>query len=127
MNNVVKIKFSIKDLESLSGIKAHTIRIWEKRYNLLTPERTQTNIRTYLLSDLQKLLNVVFLMNNNHKISKIAKNSTAEIAKMVADIVAKESFSSQSHAINSFKISMMNFDQNLFYKTYDTLKETTFI
>jgi len=123
MNHVVKIKFSIKDLESLSGIKAHTIRIWEKRYELLSPERTQTNIRTYLLADLQKLLNVVFLMNNNHKISKIAKNSTADIANMVADIVAKESFSSQSHAINSFKIAMMNFDQNLFYKTFDTLKE----
>lgn len=45
--NIIKDSFSIKDLENLSGIKAHTIRIWEKRYNLLTPDRTDTNIRTY--------------------------------------------------------------------------------
>jgi len=124
MNNVVKTKFSIKDLESLSGIKAHTIRIWEKRYNLLEPTRTTTNIRTYALSDLQKLLNVVFLLKNNYKISKIAQNSSKEIAAIVAEIIANKSFSNENHAINSFKISMMNFDQNLFYKTYNSLLET---
>lgn len=128
MDNVVKTKFSIKDLESLSGIKAHTIRIWEKRYNLLQPTRTTTNIRTYVLSDLQKLLNVVFLLKNNYKISKIAQNSSKEIAGIVSEIVANKSFSNENHAINSFKISMMNFDQNLFYKTYNTLLETnTFV
>lgn len=128
MDNVVKTKFSIKDLESLSAIKAHTIRIWEKRYNLLEPSRTQTNIRTYTLGDLQKLLNVVFLLKNNYKISKIAQNSSKEIAAMVAEIIANESFSNENHAINSFKIAMMNFDQNLFYKTYNSLLETnTFI
>ncbi len=124
MTNVVKTKFSIKDLESLSGIKAHTIRIWEKRYNLLEPIRTETNIRTYALSDLQKLLNVVFLLKNNYKISKIAQNSSKEIANIVAEIVANKGFSNESHAINSFKISMMNFDQNLFYKTFNSLLET---
>jgi len=124
MNNVVKTKFSIKDLESLSGIKAHTIRIWEKRYNLLEPARTDTNIRTYALSDLQKLLNVVFLLKNNYKISKIAQNSSKEIATIVSEIVASKSFSNENHATNSFKISMMNFDQNLFYKTYNSLLET---
>jgi methanogenic corrinoid protein MtbC1 len=124
MNNVVKTKFSIKDLESLSGIKAHTIRIWEKRYNLLEPTRTTTNIRTYALSDLQKLLNVVFLLKNNYKISKIAQNTSKEIAAIVADIIANKSFSKENHALNSFKIAMMNFDQNLFYKTYNALLET---
>lgn len=124
MDNVVKTKFSIKDLESLSGIKAHTIRIWEKRYNLLEPSRTTTNIRTYKLSDLQKLLNVVFLLKNNYKISKIAQNSSKEIAAIVADLVASKRFSNENHATNSFKISMMNFDQNLFYKTYNSLRET---
>lgn len=123
MQNAVKTKFSIKDLESLSGIKAHTIRIWEKRYSLLEPQRTKTNIRTYSLSDLQKLLNVVFLINNGYKISKIAKNSSKEIALIVANIVSSNSFSKENHAINSFKIAMMNFDQNLFYKTYNTLLE----
>ena len=52
--------FSIKDLENLSGIKAHTIRIWEKRYDLLQPMRTNTNIRLYDMASLQKLLNVNF-------------------------------------------------------------------
>lgn len=128
MDNVVKTKFSIKDLESLSGIKAHTIRIWEKRYNLLEPTRTTTNIRTYALSDLQKLLNVVFLLKNNYKISKIAQHSSKEIATIVSEIVANKSFSNENHAINSFKIAMMNFDQNLFYKTYNSLLETnTFV
>ena len=55
----IKTIFSIKDLENLSGIKAHTIRIWEKRYNLLKPKRTETNIRLYTPGDLTKLLNIV--------------------------------------------------------------------
>lgn len=124
MKNAVKTKFSIKDLESLSGIKAHTIRIWEKRYNLLEPQRTATNIRTYSLADLQKLLNVVFLTENRYKISKIAKHSTKEIARLVAKIVTETSASNENHAINSFKIAMMNFDQNLFHKTFNALQET---
>ena len=71
MNNIKNI-FSIKDLENLSGIKAHTIRIWEKRYNVLEPMRTETNIRTYNLSSLQKLLNITLLHNHGYKISKIS-------------------------------------------------------
>ena len=125
MENVVKTNFNIKDLENLSSVKAHTIRIWEKRYNLFEPERTTTNIRIYSLADLQKLLNIVFLLKNNYKISKIAKNSTKEIATLVADIVSKKEFTKETNAINSFKISMMGFDQNLFYKTYNTLLATT--
>ena len=73
--NSIKQDFTIKDLENISGIKAHTIRIWEKRYNLLHPKRTNTNIRLYSNNDLQKLLNIVLLNNNNFKISKIAKMS----------------------------------------------------
>ncbi|AWH72992.1 MerR family transcriptional regulator [Dokdonia sp. Dokd-P16] len=124
MKNAVKTKFSIKDLEGLSGIKAHTIRIWEKRYGLLEPQRTDTNIRTYALSDLQKLLNVVFLTEHKYKISKIARHSTKEIAVLVASLISESNESSENHAINSFKIAMMNFDQNLFHKTYNALNET---
>jgi DNA-binding transcriptional MerR regulator len=68
----IKSKFSIKDLENLSGIKAHTIRIWEKRYGLLNPERTDTNIRFYSLESLKKLLNIALLNAQGVKISKIA-------------------------------------------------------
>lgn len=123
MKNAVKTNFSIKDLEGLSGIKAHTIRIWEKRYKLLEPKRTDTNIRTYTLSDLQKLLNVVFLTRNKYKISKIAKHSTKEISLLVANLISESKDSTDDHAINSFKIAMMNFDQNLFHKTYNALHE----
>ncbi|MEO0527983.1 MAG: MerR family transcriptional regulator [Bacteroidota bacterium] len=118
MNNVKKF-FSIRDLENLSGIKAHTIRIWEKRYNLLSPERTATNIRTYSLSSLQKLLNITLLYNNGYKISKIAKIPEKDIPLIVREIVAKNSV--KNHTINAFKLAMINFDQTLFFNTYNAL------
>ncbi|SHJ28425.1 MerR family transcriptional regulator [Pseudozobellia thermophila] len=119
MNNIKK-RFSIRDLENLSGIKAHTIRIWEKRYNLLTPERTSTNIRTYSLSSLQKLLNITLLYKSGHKISKIAKIPEQNIPSLVQKIVTQDRV--DHHSINSFKLAMMNFDQSLFIKTYDKLR-----
>jgi len=115
----VKKDFSIRDLENLSGIKAHTIRIWEKRYNLLSPERTDTNIRSYTLASLQKLLNITLLYHNGYKISKIAKIPEAEIPLVVREIVSKNS--SKNHAINAFKLAMMNFDQTIFFSTYNSL------
>ncbi|MFD2552622.1 MerR family transcriptional regulator [Bizionia sediminis] len=119
MNNV-KNNFSIKDLENLSGVKAHTIRIWEKRYNLLEPNRTDTNIRQYSLESLQKLLNITFLYNHGFKISKIAKISENDIADTVRTLSAKDF--ADDHAINMFKVAMLNFDKSLFLKTYDNLK-----
>lgn len=124
MNNV-KSNFSIKDLENLSGIKAHTIRIWEKRYNLFQPNRTDTNIRCYDLENLQKLLNVTFLYNNGYKISKISQLGEDNIPKVVKNMVAEQR--DNGHVLNSFKMSMMNFDQALFFKTYNALlKEKSF-
>ncbi|WP_115462366.1 MerR family transcriptional regulator [Winogradskyella aurantiaca] len=124
MNNI-KNKFSIKDLENLTGIKAHTIRIWEKRYNLLTPKRTDTNIRYYDLSNFQKLLNVSYLNSNGYKISKIATLDEHRIPVLVREIAAQTNI--ESHALNSFKLSMLNFDQVLFYNTYEALlKERSF-
>jgi len=76
--------YSINDLEKLCGIKAHTLRIWEKRYNIIEPKRTETNIRYYLDDDLQKVLNIAFLNRNGYKISKIAKLSDEEILSTVA-------------------------------------------
>ncbi len=119
MMNNVKNTFSIKDLENLSGIKAHTIRIWEKRYNVLEPMRTDTNIRFYDLNALQKLLNITLLHDYGYKISKISKMPAEKIPELVRDIVSNKS--AKNHAISSFKLAMMNFDQNLFFKTYDTL------
>lgn len=118
MNNVKNI-FSIKDLENLSGIKAHTIRIWEKRYNALEPMRTDSNIRYYDITNLQKLLNIVLLHEYGYKISKIAKLSDTEIPDLVKQITTEKT--AKNHAINSFKMAMMNFDQSLFFNTYDNL------
>lgn len=124
MNNI-KTQFSIKDLENLSGIKAHTIRIWEKRYNLLQPSRTDTNIRHYSLSSLQKLLNISFLNKNGYKISKISKIKEERIPVVVKEIAVETR--EEDHAINSLKLSMINFDQALFLETYDSLlKEYSF-
>lgn len=120
MNNVKK-SFSIRDLENLSGIKAHTIRIWEKRYQLLSPERTTTNIRTYSLRSLQKLLNITLLYNNGYKISRIAKISEKDLAGAAKEIGLKDS--PDKHAINALKFSMLNFDQALFHKTYEKFTE----
>jgi DNA-binding transcriptional MerR regulator len=121
INNINNVKsvFSIKDLENLSGIKAHTIRIWEKRYNILEPMRSTTNIRNYDLSNLQKLLNIVLLHNYGYKISRIAEHSSEKIELLVREIISEKS--SKNHAINAFKMAMMNFDQVLFFKTYSNL------
>ncbi len=78
--------YSIRDLEKLCGIKAHTIRIWEQRYGLIKPDRTETNIRFYRDADLNLLLNIVLLNRNGHKISKIAKMSKKEIVEKVSAI-----------------------------------------
>lgn len=120
MDNI-KTKFSIKDLENLSGIKAHTIRIWEKRYNLFQPNRTETNIRYYSLASLQKLLNITFLNKNGYKVSKIAQLTPKEIPTLVKQI-AKEN-DPENHYVDLFKIAMLNFDQTLFYKTFKDLSK----
>lgn len=113
----VQSEFSIKDLEDISGIKAHTLRIWEKRYDLLKPNRSDTNIRSYDISNLLRLLNVVALYENGYKISKIAKMSQEEIEEIIL-----EKFHSKNQRIakaqNAFKTSLFTFDQSLFEEVY---------
>jgi DNA-binding transcriptional MerR regulator len=117
--NNIKQDFTIKDLENISGIKAHTIRIWEKRYSLLVPKRTETNIRYYTPVDLTKLLNIVLLNNNNFKISKIAEMSEEDITLKSRELAFETATSDE--AINTFKLSMLQFDKILFNKSYNTL------
>ena len=66
------MRFQIRDLEQFTGVKAHTIRVWERRYGLLKPDRTDTNIRTYDIDELKTILNVAYLNQHGHKISKLA-------------------------------------------------------
>lgn len=117
----IKSVFSIKDLENFSGVKAHTIRIWEKRYNLLSPERTETNIRFYSLESLKKLLNISLLNSEGIKISKIANYDQETFDKVlnqsVFEKVNKNQFS------NQLKIAMLNFDVVLFEEAYSQIEK----
>ncbi len=115
---MIKSSFSIKDLENLSNVKAHTIRIWEKRYALLEPERSNTNIRTYNVSSLQKILNISLLNENGVKISKIADMSVEKMELAVKELVIRNN---KHHSLNAFKMSMMTFDAELFNLTYNQL------
>ena len=117
----VKSSFSIKNLENISGIKAHTIRIWEKRYKLLSPERTDTNIRKYSLDSLRKLLNITLLYKKGFKISKIANLAPEDIPIIVRKIALENN--SENISINALKLSMVNFDVGMFDSKYKILIE----
>ena len=80
--------YSVKQLEKLTNIKAHTIRIWEHRYNLITPERSSTNIRLYSDDDLKRLLNVCTLMEMGMKISQISKLDGSQISEQIEKLIA---------------------------------------
>ncbi len=107
--------YSIKDLERLSGHKAHTIRIWEKRYELLEPKRTDTNIRYYDDDQLRKILNVSTLLAHGGKISKISKLKEIEIAEAVEQLMAPTSTDDRNDAfINRIIEASMTYDEQLF-------------
>lgn len=106
--------YSIKDLEQLSGIKAHTIRIWEQRYELLHPERTDTNIRYYRDDDLRKLLNVSILIKYGEKISKVSKLSEDEITEKVLDVSSENI---EDTLIDSLVTCMIDMDEQRFEET----------
>jgi DNA-binding transcriptional MerR regulator len=121
----IKSTFSIKDLENFSGIKAHTIRIWEKRYGLLNPERTDTNIRFYSLESLKKLLNIALLNSEGVKISKLANLEGQSFDKLLNDTVLDKV--NKNQFVNKLKIAMLNFDYILFEKAYSEIaKELSF-
>jgi len=110
--------YSIKDLEQLSGIKAHTLRIWEQRYNLLNPKRTDTNIRFYDDDDLKLILNVALLNDNGFKISKIASMASHEIRDEVIKLTERSlTHDDQIHALT---ICMIEMDEERFDKILST-------
>jgi DNA-binding transcriptional MerR regulator len=110
--------YSIKDLEQLSGIKAHTLRIWEQRYNIINPKRTDTNIRTYDDTDLKLVLNISLLQAHDFKISKIAKLSLEELSNEVLAISERHlNYPDQIHALT---IAMIDIDEERFEKIMAT-------
>lgn len=110
--------YSIKDLEHLSGIKAHTLRIWEQRYGLINPKRTDTNIRFYDQEDLKLVLNVSLLKDNGYKISKIAEMSKEEMHETVLNI--SDNTSSFPDQIYGLTLAMIDLDEQRFEKIIST-------
>lgn len=106
--------YSIKDLENLTGIKAHTIRIWEKRYNIVDPQRTNSNIRVYTDDDLKLLLNVAILNKNGIKISSIAKLSPKQLREKVSQI-ARHGIKDDSQ-VENLLVSMIELNDKQFEK-----------
>lgn len=107
-------QYAIKDLERLSGIKAHTLRIWEQRYGILKPERSDTNIRYYTSEDLKRILNISLLNNNGFKISKIAKLQDADIIKHAQSIL--NNYTKESDQIDNLVLCMMEMNESKFEK-----------
>lgn len=113
--------FSIKDLENFSGIKAHTIRIWEKRYSILEPDRTDSNIRTYNEAELKKILNVSFLNRNGLKISKIAKLKDDELTRVVMTVSSKNDDKSRDFQPGKILTSAIRFNEGLFREALSSI------
>ncbi len=106
--------YSIKDIERISGIKAHTLRIWEKRYGIIEPNRTETNIRYYTNEELKKILNISILNNYGIKISKIVGLSGEELHQKVLEISSEEV--EENLQIESLVIAMVEVDESRFEK-----------
>lgn len=114
--------YSIKDLENFSGIKAHTIRIWEQRYHLLSPVRTETGIRTYSDHELKRILNIATLQNKGGiKISKIAELSEAEISEKILELSGGD-LDYPEH-IQAITVAMMDLDEYRFQVLAKTITE----
>ena len=106
--------FSIRDLENFSGIKAHTIRIWEKRYRILEPDRTDSNIRKYNESELKKILNVAYLNRNGIKISKIAKLDENDLTQKVMSVSSNGDDNDKDFQPGKILMSAIRFNEELF-------------
>jgi DNA-binding transcriptional MerR regulator len=107
--------YSIKDLERITGVKAHTIRIWEKRYGLIEPRRTDSNIRLYCDEDVRKLLNVSLLLKHGIKISRVAQMEQQELSNKILEVsVLPNSVESQ---IENLVVAMIELDELKFEKT----------
>jgi len=112
-------QYSIKELEELSGIKAHTIRIWEKRYAILSPERTTTNIRLYSDADLKKVISVSLLNQNGLKISKIADLSSEELSIRISQL--SENQTTPEFHMDRLVMTMVDLDEERFESTLNEL------
>lgn len=112
--------YSIKELEQLSGIKAHTIRIWEKRHRLIEPSRTNTNIRFYSDYDLKKIINVSLLNNNGFKISAIARMTEEELTQKVIEL--SDTGTEKRVFVDQLVTLMLDLDEERFGKELNAIE-----
>jgi DNA-binding transcriptional MerR regulator len=112
-------EYKIRDLEQLTGIKAHTIRIWEQRYNLLEPSRTDTSIRYYTDKELAFILKVALLNKNGYKISRISEMSEKEMNKSIEKLSNDKS--SESIYFEKLLLGLVQMDEKLFIETLEDL------
>lgn len=114
------MNYQINDIEQMTGIKAHTVRIWEKRYNVLSPHRTATNIRYYDDAQVRRLLNVSTLVNSGKKISRVACMTDAELAGQIRELQLTGP-TQHAHAsfITAFTSSMLSFNEEEFASLID--------
>jgi len=110
--------FSIKDIENLSGIKAHTLRVWEQRYGLIMPGRKESRHREYTNEDLKQILRVTFLYHQGYKISKIARMSREEINTLSIQYNQHSGF---EVFVNQFIEAALDFDEEGFEKVFDAI------
>jgi DNA-binding transcriptional MerR regulator len=122
-SNTIMGAYSIKDLEQLSGIKAHTIRIWEQRYNIIEPKRTNTNIRFYDDDQLKYLLNVALLTRHGHKISFISQLDEdafqKEVEKLYEQTLLRDPDVILDLDSNDLMVSMIDMNSEKFHRIYE--------
>lgn len=117
-------RYSIKDLEKYSGIKAHTIRMWEQRYGVLTPHRTDSNIRYYDETQLKRLMNISLLLTKGYKISKVSELGEEDFNEAVRKFHSESLDANKNSAVetkvNGLILAMLELDENRFEKIFNT-------
>lgn len=113
------ITYSVAQVESLSGISAHSLRVWERRYDFIKPHRTETNIRYYSDLQLKKLINVGILLRHDYKISQVAKMEDDQIHTLVKEILLKPDTLHQEE-INALVLSMIDLDEQSFDESFNS-------
>lgn len=111
--------FTINDLERFTGVKAHTLRIWERRYDILQPERTPGNFRLYTVDQLKKILNIALLNKNGYKISHLADTSEDIIENAITSL--SNDHNKWQKAINDLTVCMYDPNPNCFEEILDQL------
>lgn len=109
--------YSVTQVETLTGINAHTLRIWERRYNFLKAHRTESNIRFYSGEQLKQLLNIAVLTRNGYRISKIDSMSREEINNIVTQLQLSD-LNQPNDDVNMLTIAMLEYNEENFNKIF---------